>query len=252
MFIIYPYKMGSNSAKELARALNTKRVYPDGRYNYKPNHQIINWGNSYYPNFDREGIRWINNPDNVDMATNKLTTLQLLQTANVSIPEFTTDIDLVRESGGALWVLRRLLKSHSGRGIELHQVTNPNDIPNVPLFTKYIKKSAEYRFHVMNREVIDVQQKRKRRDYDGEHNYQVRNHHTGWVYTRENVNYHTSLVQLAIDAVNAIGLDFGAVDIIWNDHYQRGYVLEVNTAPGLEGATIDIYTRSFIKHYRGV
>jgi glutathione synthase/RimK-type ligase-like ATP-grasp enzyme len=43
----------------------------------------------------------------------------------------------------------------------------------------------------------------------------------------------------------ASGLDFGAVDVIWNERQQRAYVLEINSAPGLEGTTIDDYVRYF-------
>lgn len=46
-------------------------------------------------------------------------------------------------------------------------------------------------------------------------------------------------------AVKACGLDFGAVDIIWNNHYQKAYVLEINTAPGLEGSSVDNYRKAF-------
>jgi RimK-like ATP-grasp domain len=42
------------------------------------------------------------------------------------------------------------------------------------------------------------------------------------------------LKNLAIDAVAALGLDFGAVDVILGMD-NRYYVLEVNTAPGVEG-----------------
>ena len=44
---------------------------------------------------------------------------------------------------------------------------------------------------------------------------------------------------MGIDAVSALGLDFGAVDII-EDADGKLYVLEVNTAPGLEGQTLTL------------
>jgi D-alanine-D-alanine ligase-like ATP-grasp enzyme len=49
----------------------------------------------------------------------------------------------------------------------------------------------------------------------------------------------------AIKAVNCLGLYFGAADVIWNDKEQRAYVLEVNTAPGLEGTTLENYANAF-------
>ncbi|MNY63636.1 hypothetical protein D3C86_2006230 [compost metagenome] len=46
-------------------------------------------------------------------------------------------------------------------------------------------------------------------------------------------------------AVNAIGLTFGAVDVIWNEYRHQAYVLEVNTAPGLTGTTLEKYAEAF-------
>jgi glutathione synthase/RimK-type ligase-like ATP-grasp enzyme len=46
------------------------------------------------------------------------------------------------------------------------------------------------------------------------------------------------------DSALALGLDFGAVDIIQDDG-GNFYVLEVNTAPGLEGQTIKSYAEGF-------
>jgi D-alanine-D-alanine ligase-like ATP-grasp enzyme len=40
-------------------------------------------------------------------------------------------------------------------------------------------------------------------------------------------------------------LDFGAVDIIYNAKRNECYVLEVNTAPGLEGTTVEKYATKF-------
>jgi D-alanine-D-alanine ligase-like ATP-grasp enzyme len=42
-------------------------------------------------------------------------------------------------------------------------------------------------------------------------------------------------------------LDFGAVDVIYNRAQDKAYVLEVNTAPGLEGSTLDNYVEAIQK-----
>jgi hypothetical protein len=36
-------------------------------------------------------------------------------------------------------------------------------------------------------------------------------------------------------------LDFGAVDVGWNEHHGEATIYEVNTAPGLEGTTLEKY-----------
>ena len=45
----------------------------------------------------------------------------------------------------------------------------------------------------------------------------------------------------------AVGLKIGAVDIIWNELENKCYVLEINTAPGLEGTTLVKYTEAILK-----
>lgn len=111
-----------------------------------------------------------------------------------------------------------------------------------PLYTKYIKKSREFRVHIFRGRVIDVQEKRKRQEVpNDEVNYLIRNSHNGWVFCRDGVDCPDSILDLSIRAVSTLGLDFGAADIGWNDHYGRGYIFEVNTAPGLEGTTLDKY-----------
>ena len=55
---------------------------------------------------------------------------------------------------------------------------------------------------------------------------------------------------MALDAIKAVelcGLYFGAVDMIWNAYKKQGYVLEINTAPGLEGQTVENYAEHFAK-----
>ena len=48
----------------------------------------------------------------------------------------------------------------------------------------------------------------------------------------------------AVLSVKAVGLDFAGVDVIWNDKQKKAYVLEVNTAPGIEGQTVVNYAKA--------
>ena len=123
------------------------------------------------------------------------------------------------------------------------------EVHPAPLFVQYIKKAKEYRVHVINGRVVDVQEKRKRRSVENDLvDYRVRNSGNGWVYCRDDVDYGVELVDLAVDSVRCLGLDFGAVDVIYNSHYDKYYVLEVNTACGLENTTLDNY----VEHLRGM
>lgn len=271
---IYPYKMGSQSASRLAESLREGghrcfKVYPDRNYRPRTSHVIINWGSSSRPGW----MGWpvlsnvLNWPMAIEEASNKLTAFRRMQEAGVSTPEFTTDINEAWEwyRGGQTVVGRAKLSGHSGEGV---YISDSLDYPSaeggmdiahmsevaygiggaqrpLPLYVKYIKKKDEYRVHVFRGRVIDIQQKRKRRDMENERvNYQVRSHNNGWVFCRSDIRPAQSVLDNAVAAVNALGLDFGAVDVIWNDYQGQAYVLEVNTAPGLEGQTVDAYVNA--------
>ncbi len=92
--VFYPYKMFSQSAKLLAKSLMSKRVLPNGNYVPKRKHIIVNWGSSATPKWwgyiASRNVEVLNPPSAVQTAKNKLTTLQRLRAANVSVPDFTT------------------------------------------------------------------------------------------------------------------------------------------------------------------
>jgi glutathione synthase/RimK-type ligase-like ATP-grasp enzyme len=200
-------------------------------------------------NFDSGGgKKTINNLAALRVASNKLSTFQALKDKDgIRIPEYTTDL---AEATGWITekhtvVCRTVLGGHSGAGIVLAGVST--ELVRAPLYVKYVKKQQEFRVHVAFGGVIDVQEKRQRKDTpEGfKTDFQVRNHHTGWVYCREDINQPEGLGDMAVRTVSALGLDFGAVDIIYNVKQQLLYVLEVNTAPGLEGTTVERYADAF-------
>jgi D-alanine-D-alanine ligase-like ATP-grasp enzyme len=67
------------------------------------------------------------------------------------------------------------------------------------------------------------------------------------VFCRDGVVVSDDLKSIAIQAINALSLDFGAVDIIYNQHENKYYVLEINTAPALAGTTLDSYVSAITK-----
>ena len=241
-YIIYPYKMGSASARLLANGLEALRVYPNRRYRYRVGDVIVNWGNQYIPNWEVPDPSFVLNPLlPVALASDKLATLSVLRQFGVSVPEFTTQVDEARRwlQENCTVVRREILHGSGGRGIDILEGPEAT-AQDAPLFTKYVKKRNEYRIHVFKGRVIHIQEKRKRRGGEVT-STQVRNLSTGWVFCQDDVNPHDNVLIEATAAVVSLGLDFGAVDVIWNDYYEKAYVLEVNTAPGLEGTTLQKY-----------
>jgi glutathione synthase/RimK-type ligase-like ATP-grasp enzyme len=250
--VIVPYKIGSASAKALALCLSTKlgkkvrRVKADSEtFRPKLRHVVINWGcNNLHWNGGGEIQELLNLPSSVAIAQNKLLTLQVLAThPEINIPLWTTDIHVAEEWPENTVVLSRtILNGHSGHGI----IVNDGAIAPAPLYVQYKKKKKEFRVHVFNNKVIDIQEKRKEREADGV-NYLIRNRANGWVFCRDNLVEPQGLRDQALAAVSALGLDFGAVDIIWNEKENKCYVLEVNTAPGLEGSTLENYANAIME-----
>ena len=137
-------------------------------------------------------------------------------------------------------IIRNQLTGHGGAGIQV--VSSKEDLPEAPLYTRYIPKNDEYRVHVMFGKVVDTQKKARRYDVaDEDVDWQIRNYTNGFIYMRENFTWPKDVEKQALAAVKTLQLEWGAVDVIWNDHAQKAYVLEVNTAPGLEGQTLKIY-----------
>jgi len=261
---IYPYAMGSKSAKLLAEQLNAKRVLPDGQYVPKENDLIINWGTSLIPKWQAGESKVLNSVNAVNVSASKKASYRIFEQNEIPTVSWTESyqvaISWLRE--GHIVLARTMDRSHSGRGIS---VLNPNgegmldstigDVHRIAMtrgcfFAKYQTHVGEFRLHVVGNKVIDFVKKKKMSeekrvaDVINEYNQYVRNHRFGWVFAREDVVLPDGMAELAIRAISALKLDFGAVDVIYSKKYGM-FVLEVNTAPGLEGTTLEKYTAAF-------
>lgn len=170
-------------------------------------------------------------------------------------PEYTTDFHKARLwlASGFTVVERHVLNGHSGEGIRLVEPEAGEEITRAPLYVKYVPKKQEYRVHVCGGHAVDIQRKARRKDLpDDEVNWKIRNHDNGFIFARnEDGQVPQDVVDQAVRAVNALGLAFGAVDVIFNDKAQQAYVLEVNTAPGLSGETLAGYVGRFQQYLAG-
>lgn len=242
---ILPYKIGSASAKSLAEALGCVRVNPNKETRVKGD-TLINWGCSKITRPLK--FNHVVNAIGVKEASNKLSTLKILQEAGVGIPDFTESREEASKwlAEGFDVCVRHKLSGHSGDGLEIVGIEGDNEVPDAPLYTKYIPKKHEYRVHVAFGEVIFVQRKARKLEIPDENvNWKVRNLAGGFIYANEDVAIGGEAYASAVAAVEALGLDFGAVDIIYNEKRAKYYILEVNTAPGLTGSTLNAYVEAF-------
>lgn len=196
--------------------------------------KVINWGNS---EFIYQDLEIYNEPNSVVTAVNKSFAFAALKEWNVPIPEVRRN-RLEEVPIGTKWLARTTLTGSSGEGIV---VLRPGDeIVRASLYVRYVPKRREFRVHVVKDEVIFVQEKRGRLDSNRTRDQNlIRNHGNGWVYTLTNEDSVPENIKAAgVAAVKALGLHFGAADVILGRDDNQPYVLEVNTAPGLRSPTL--------------
>lgn len=233
----------SNGARELSRALDVYRVAPE-RVSRLRHRTLINWGvSAAFPT--RADQRVLNPPAAVRNAVDKVRAFQLFPNGS---PPFWTNINAVQRGRDTIILCRRNFLSE-GRGITV--VRAGEQLVPADFYTKYIRKQAEYRAHVVNGEVICFQQKRRRNGSAPSDNQNlIRNHDNGWVFAVNDINMtddlRARLTERAVGAVRALGLDFAAVDLIVAKGDASVYFLEANTRPGIESPTVlDAYRRAF-------
>lgn len=239
---LYTYNMYSKGAKALARHLLIKRIrHQDSKFKGGLMKTVLNWGATELP---KEALKCfvINHPAAVQEVSNKLSFFETVEGMEIT-PKFTTNKELAMEwasKENKAVVCRQILNGSGGRGIIVAHT--PEMVINAPLYTKYVPKKDEYRVHIFQDTVIDVQKKgvTHNKVVDGV-NYQIRNHRNGFIYMRDNIEPPYAVEVVALKAFKEFNLHFGAVDVIWTDNTKKALVLEINTAPGLEGATTGIY-----------
>lgn len=243
----------------LIRALNGKRIRTNRRKPFpaKRGRVVINWGSVQDFQVEQRGGRILNSPADLQPIVDKkqfFIHMDEMEVSEFCVP-YTLDKKVAQRwiNEKAMVVARTVLNGHSGAGIVIAGGKNP--LPDAPLYTKYIPKDEEWRIHLVNDfetaapRVIYQQKKVKRKDFEGKHNRYIRNHDNGYVYQHNGVHAPAEVLQIAEAVFEVSGLSFGAVDIIYCKDANKAYVLEINTAPGLEGHSVDVYAEAFRKHF---
>jgi hypothetical protein len=234
----------SETVDALVDELNGLKVkLENSHYRKKNGHILINWGNRHP--FDQPVD--FNRPENVAVAISKMQTFRVLQAANVPIPRWTQNKADIKDWQEKV-VGRDTDSGRSGRGITVYQ--KGDEIGDHLFYSEYFRKERELRVHVFKKEVIFVQEKLKRKGYDGAVDKYIRSHDRGWCFAFHHLAEKPAPAGVrlaAVASVAALGLDFGAVDIGWNKD-AGPVVFEVNTAPGLEESSLEAYATAFRKY----
>lgn len=226
----------SNSARELARVMECRRVRPDRvedlRRRY-PRMVFVNWGS----NTDSPGV--IN--AGCQARSNKLTAFGKLKDSGVIIPEYNRDKVVASKwlAAKGIVLCRTTATGSGGEGITVARTQAELGAAPAAFYVRYVPKRAEYRVHVVDGAVIFVQEKRRRNGIEqSKDDALIRNHDNGWVFCENSVTAPEAVTTCAINAMNTLGLRLGAVDIVESKGDRNAVFLEVNTRPGLESTRL--------------
>lgn len=213
--------LGSNSLKRIAIALSsrvgykvlrTKRINPRRiQYEYG---NLIDKCSQY---------RWFTNN-------------------SINCPEYTMDraTAIGWLGDGFIVFARTLTRASEGKGIVVAETVD--QLVNAPVYTKYMKKKREFRVHIFKNKVVQIVEKRKRSGWDANRDTRIRNTTNGYVFCRDLLSpAPDGLAELALRASKVTQSDFKGVDVGYNEKKNELFVIEVNSAPGIQGTNIDDY-----------
>jgi len=183
----------------------------------------------------RENIKYGHSVD-------KLTQYKWFKEQGLSALDFTTDIQEARD-----WVLngstvfgRRLLSASCGKGIVVFE-GSIDPVGICPVYTQYKKKKREFRVHIYKDKVVAVTEKRKRAGFEGTRDTKIRNLANGYVFCQTVSNEPAGLREIALAASKVTQSDFKGVDIGYNERNNDLFIIEVNSAPGVQGSNVNAY-----------
>jgi hypothetical protein len=197
---------------------------------------------------------------NKKLVTNKLTALQKMQAAGMgdNIPEFSYD----RQYEGN-WI-EKPFASQAGRGVQRYVSGAP--VPHGKYLQRDVNKFREFRAHVglwLRDPVFTIQEKKPKEElwervYEGTTNYHwpienverrmklpvTWNIESGFYFKRltdygnrvekrERFPLIKRIEDVGVNAIKALGYQYGAVDILMNDNREL-FVVEVNSHPAIK------------------
>lgn len=195
----------------------------------------------------------LNRLEAVQLASNKLKALQKLKESDVRVPEFQTSDNYTRITNYRRIFRRNYRHAANDSPLILEpNVSGPSCLGHgcFDYCMKYITPEKEFRVHVF-KDVAFLYQERVPRGGVDPHPY-IRSVSDSWKLSTKSTPPRPDgvLATIAVKSVTALGLDFGAVDVVMDEgcHY---YVLEVNTAPGLSDNKARKYAQLMVNWDQG-
>ena len=195
----------------------------------KEDTKLIRYGSSAIVNGALE--TGYNSPDLISVASSKFRFSNLMSTKDIYSPVYTK---VVPEEFPVM--IRESLTSSGGKGI--HVVNSLEDFNNVWrshfYWTKFIFLQFELRVHVINGKIKRIFKKEEREQME----FPIRNNSV-CDFKLKNLEHYSKLQDFVTQLCEIPPLDkgfFGA-DIGWDSNNKKYFVIEINSAPGLNENT---------------
>jgi glutathione synthase/RimK-type ligase-like ATP-grasp enzyme len=146
-------------------------------------------------------------------------------------------------------VCRTLLQGQEGHGIII--ADTPEQVVDAKVYVEYREKNREYRVNIFDGEVVNVREKLKKIGYVApEHaDPRIRNIVGGYIYCIPKRIVPICVIETAIKASKITDSDIIGVDVAYDSKTEREFILEVNSAPSLEGVTVTNFADIIIDKY---
>jgi hypothetical protein len=211
--------------KEMTPVSSVMKILNDASNN------IINWGNHIFAD---DSLFDLNVPSSIASASNKVRARRILQNAEVAVPRTyfpDTDANLIWANDCTYPIIVR--PSHHHKGKNFNVFNNPVTLTaflwgkNDWYASELFEKTHEFRVYVGHGKVLFVHNKPL---VEGEirANYAV--NHESWPVMKWSEHIEVVNVE-SVRAVTELGLDYGAVDIMYNEATGQAAIAEVNTSP---------------------
>jgi len=180
----------------------------------------------------------------IAQSSNKMVARDVMRLAGISIPPTATTPAQVEGIAHAGQWVHRPAYHHAGKHFKVldTRVDCVKALARGGYVSVLIEKTHEFRLHVAHGKVLGIQEKPIP---PGEHRANMSVSNVPWrVLKRE--EWKPKMCRMAIEAVDCLNLDFGAVDVICGKGKSEYYVLEVNTAPQISS---DLISLKYAKYF---
>ena len=265
MTMVFGYKRVTESGKLLARFLGADYSYPDSGIACKERDVVINWGAGYgFPHWGDRAKRWVNDTNAVATSVNKLDTFEAVEDAGLKkwLPIYTQDAAEAAEwiNKGKVVYARNTAEGRAGKGIVIYDIkrgiphrdkvtANELRTQGFIFYTQQFPKKWELKVHVAFGRAWLVWRIEKDRDYY-DHGRYVFNYDQGYQFRRCRTDIHPAIKRACEGITDAVGLDFGVVDIGIGEKPGSMVFFETNTAPAIDERDARQYAEMFTKELR--